>query len=275
MLTAINTPMDMIKPDFGAVSVRLAQTPQEIEEAQRVRYQVFYDENGALPSDDMKVSGRDFDAYDVHADHLVVLYHADDGDKIVGTYRLLTQEGADKAGGFYSAQEYDLSALLNSNISLLELGRSCVLEPFRARPVLQMLWRGIADYITERDIDMMFGCASFRGTDVEALKVPLSYMYHYHLAEGAICPRAVDERYVDINLMAKEDIDARRAFASLPPIIKGYFRLGGFIGDGAVVDEQFNTTDVLVMVKTQSLTKRYRDHYERKLNKAMPGADAE
>tara|TARA_Y100000590_G_scaffold428865_3_gene540705 strand:+ start:2838 stop:3665 length:828 start_codon:yes stop_codon:yes gene_type:complete len=275
MLAAIKTPMDIKQPDFAAVSVRLAKNALEVEEAQRVRYQVFYDENGAVPCAEMKASGRDFDAYDDFADHLIVLYHADDGDKIVGTYRLLTQEAAQKAGGFYSAQEYDISPLLNSGISLLELGRSCVLEPFRARPVLQMLWRGIADYITERNIDMMFGCASFSGTDVEALKVPLSYMYHYHLAEGDICPRALDERYIDINLMDKGDIDARRAFASLPPIIKGYFRLGGFIGDGAVVDEQFNTTDVLVMVKTQSLTKRYRDHYERKLNKSMPGAGAQ
>lgn len=267
--------MEKSQPDYSAVSVRLAANEAEIEEAQRVRYQVFYEENGAQPSAEMLAQKRDFDDFDAFADHLIVVDHSGATDKIVGTYRLLPSAAAQKAGGFYSAQEFDLSTLEDSDLSLLELGRSCVLLPFRARPVLQLLWQGIADYITEHKIDLMFGCASLHGVDVKDLERPLSYMYHYHRSSGPVRPRALDSRYVDMNILPKDAVDARRAFASLPPILKGYFRLGGTIGEGAVIDEQFNTTDVLVMVETQSLTQRYRNHYERKLNKTMHGALSE
>lgn len=267
--------MKNVQPDYSAVSVRLALNDAEIAEAQRVRYQVFYEENGAQPSPEMLAEQRDFDAFDSFADHLIVVDHSEGVDRIVGTYRLLQSAAAHKAGGFYSAQEFDLNSLEQSHLSLLELGRSCVLLPFRARPVLQLLWQGIADYITEHKIDLMFGCASLHGTDLKDLERPLSYMHHYHLASGSICPRALDARYVDMNILPKDAFDARRAFASLPPILKGYFRLGGTIGEGAVVDAQFNTTDVLVMVETQSLTQRYRSHYERKLKKTMHGSLSE
>lgn len=274
--TAIQSPMNSFStPDYSAVSVRLAVSEDDIHAAQRVRYQVFYEENGAHPSAEVQAEKRDFDDYDAFADHLIVVDNRSGSEHIVGTYRLLPEAAARKAGGFYSTQEFDLDVLQRSGLSLLELGRSCVLPDFRARPVLRMLWQGIADYITERKIDMMFGCASLRGVDVEALKAPLSYMYHYHLAALDLCPRAVEGRFVDMNIVPKDDLDARRIFAGLPPIIKGYLRLGGYVGNGAVVDEQFNTTDVLVMVETQSLTKRYRDHYERKLKKTMHGAAAD
>ena len=184
---------------------------------------------------------------------------------------MLRRAAAEEVGQFYAAGEYNLDPLLSGNAELLELGRSCVLAPYRTRPVLQLLWQGIADYITEHDIDLMFGCASLHSTDIKSISRPLSYLHHYHLAPENIRPRAIQGRYINMNIIPQEDINARRVFAELPPLIKGYLRAGSCIGDGAVIDEQFNTTDVFVIVQTHLLTDRYRKHYERKIQKAIPG----
>lgn len=254
------------------VSVRLAQSPQEIMAAQRLRYQVFYEEYAAKPNKEMAASRLDIDDYDDYADHLIVVDNAaQTTGKIVGTYRLLQREAAERYGQFYSSQEYDLKPLLQSGSSLLELGRSCVLPEYRTRPILQLLWQGIADYVTEHNIELMFGCASLHGTDITNISVPLSYLHHYHLAPENLRPRALKGRYINMNIIPKDDINAKRAFADLPPLIKGYLRVGATIGDGAVVDKQFNTTDVCIVVQTHQVTARYRKHYERKIQKTLPG----
>lgn len=265
--------MSQNEPDFDAISVRLATSSKEVEEAQRLRYEVFYEEYGAKPDAEMLKTRMDVDAYDEYADHLIVVDDSGPKEKIVGTYRMLRRAGAEKVGQFYSASEYDLSPVLKSAESLLELGRSCVLADFRTRPVLQLLWQGIADYITEHDIELMFGCASLHSTDIKSISKPLSYLHHYHLAPEKLRPRAIKGRYINMNIIPQEDIDARRVFAELPPLIKGYLRAGASIGDGAVIDEQFNTTDVCIVVQTHLLTDRYRKHYERKIQKALPSVD--
>lgn len=259
--------------EAAAAYVRLTQSDDEIRQAQYLRYNVFYEEYGAIPSDEMKKQGRDFDEFDDHADHLVVIAPDKDTgeERIVGTYRLLREEIAEKFGRFYSGDEYALDKLTNSDLYLLELGRSCVLAEYRTRPIMNMLWQGIAGYITDHKIDLLFGCASFQGTDTDQIAEQLSYLHHFHATPIEICPRAVDERYVPMNVVAKDDINPRRVFASLPPLIKGYLRLGATIGDGAVIDTQFNTIDVCIVVQTSSLTDRYRKHYERKLQKTMHG----
>ncbi|MDH5721883.1 MAG: GNAT family N-acetyltransferase [Alphaproteobacteria bacterium] len=268
--------VDTIKQeDLEKISVRIARTKEEVLEAQRLRYAVFYEENGAIPDDNMRAEKRDFDDFDDIADHLIVIHKQDNGqERIVGTYRLLRQAEAEKFGRFYSADEYDLKALIDSNESLLELGRSCVLAEYRTQPVLNMLWHGIADYITDHDIDILFGCASFSGTDVDSLKEQLSYLYHFHSAPENISPVATRERYINMNIVPKENIDEKKAFSSLPPLIKGYLRLGATIGNGAVIDKQFNTVDVCIVVQTKLMTQRYRKYYERRIRKTMPGQRA-
>lgn len=266
-----------ISPDDPAAAppqayARLATSPDEIREAQELRYKVFYEEYGATPTPQIKQERRDFDEFDTVADHLVVLARdpaRPDRETIVGTYRLLRQEIAEKHGRFYSGDEYDIAPLLRSGQRLLELGRSCVLAEYRTRPILNLLWQGIADYITEHDLDLLFGCASFQGTDIEAIAPQLSYLHHFHATPEDLRPVALPERYVDMNLVPKEEINERRAFAALPPLIKGYLRLGASIGEGAVIDAQFNTTDVCIVVQKKLLTERYRKYYERRLNKPM------
>lgn len=259
-------------PDVDTVQVRLTQNPKEIEAAQRLRYEVFYEEYGAIPDEAMKTARRDMDEYDAVTDHLIVVDSSrGEGEAgIVGTYRLLRREPAERHGHFYTSGEYDISRLLSSGAELLELGRSCVLAPYRTRPVLQKLWEGIAHYVADHNIGLMFGCASLHGTDIPALAPELSYLYHYHLAAPDLCPRALGERYVDMNIIAKESLDAKRVFTTLPPLVKGYLRLGASIGDGAVIDHQFNTTDVCIVMPTHAVTDKYLRHYTRKTQKVIP-----
>jgi putative hemolysin len=208
---------------------------------------------------------RDFDRFDEICDHLLVLDHSRGvgAASVVGTYRLIRRGAAARLGTFYSASEYDISRLAAYPGEILELGRSCVDAAYRQRPAMQLLWSGIAAYVFHYDIALMFGCASLPGTDPDALAVPLSYLYHHHLAPPALRPKALAGRYVDMCRLAVGAIDPTRAQGALPPLIKGYLRLGGFVGDGAVIDEQFNTTDVCIVVKTDLVTEKYSRHYER------------
>ena len=215
---------------------------------------------------------RDFDRFDGDCDHLLVLDHTlgTGAQAIVGTYRLIRRETAARLGGFYSADEYDIAPLLRIPGEILELGRSCVDTAYRQRPAMQLLWSGIAAYVFHYAIVLMFGCASLPGTDPDAVAMPLSYLHHNHLAPPSLRPRALVERYVDMRRLDACQVDSARALAALPPLIKGYLRLGGFVGDGAVIDEQFNTTDVCILVKTDLVTDRYSRHYERQCKDTWP-----
>ena len=260
----------------GALGVRIAENAAEVEAAQALRWRVFYEEMGARPDAASAASRLDVDAYDPVADHLLVLDHnrGEGAQAVVGTYRLITRAAAERVGGFYSASEYDLSPILAQPGGLLELGRSCVDEHYRSRGTLQLLWQGIAAYVFQRRISLMFGCASLPGTDPEALAEALSYLHAHHLAPPALRPRALPGLRVPMDRMEPASIDTRRVLAGLPPLVKGYLRLGGFVGDGAVVDPQFNTTDVCVVVKTDQVTAKYLKHYERKVGPHQPDDDA-
>jgi L-ornithine Nalpha-acyltransferase len=220
---------------------------------------------GARPLPGMEQQRRDYDGFDEICDHLLVLDHSrgTGPEAVVGTYRLIRRAAAERFGTFYSAAEYDIAPLIAYPGEILELGRSCVDAGYRARPVMQLLWSGIAAYVSHYDIALMFGCASLPGTDPAALAVPLSYLYYHHLAPPALRARALPERFVEMRRLGPAAIDPMRTLGALPPLIKGYLRLGGFVGDGAVIDEQFNTTDVCIVVKTDLVAEKYSRHYER------------
>ncbi len=247
----------------GDQIIRLATSSSEVDAAQALRYRVFYDEMGACPLPEMETIQRDFDRFDATCDHLVVLDRSRDREeRVVGTYRFMRREHAKEVGSFYTAAEYDIGALLAFPGALMELGRSCVDANYRDRATMQLLWRGIAEYSNVHDIKLMFGCASLPGTNPDQLSTQLSYLYHYHLAPEAIRTHALPERYTNMCMRPKNEINPRRALASLPPLLKGYLRVGGFVGDGAVIDHQFNTTDVCIIVKTDLIAKRYTRHYD-------------
>ncbi|MGH6880243.1 GNAT family N-acetyltransferase [Hypericibacter sp.] len=261
-LTKTGKPVDI---RAGDLELRLAENEAEIEAAQRLRYQVFYREMSAEPTPEMAAAGRDFDSFDPFCDHLLVIDRrvGEGAAGVVGTYRLLRRSRAADRGRFYSVDEYDIAPLVAHPGEVLELGRSCIDAEHRSRAAMQLLWRGIADYVMYHDVTLMFGCASLPGIDPAAHALPLSYLYYNHLAPEALRPRALSSRYVDMQLMPRDAIDLKAALLALPPLIKGYLRLGGFVGDGAVVDTQFNTTDVCVIVKTDWVTDKYFKHYTR------------
>jgi L-ornithine Nalpha-acyltransferase len=256
----------------GQMEVRLARTEAEVHAAQKLRYKVFYDEMGARPTVEMIAAERDFDRFDAYCDHLLVLDHGEEG-RVVGTYRLLRQSVAERHGGFYTATEFDVSKLMAVPGEIMELGRACVETSHRSRPAtMQLLWRGIATYTVHYDVKIMFGCASLPGTDVAELAPALTYLHHVHLAPPALRARALPDRYVAMDILKPEEVDAaaaveqfagRAAIAALPPLIKGYLRLGALIGDGAVIDREFNTTDVCIIVVTDRITDKYFNHYIR------------
>jgi putative hemolysin len=254
----------------GTLGVRVAVTPAEIDAALALRFRIFYAEMGARADPASAATSRDHDSYDDVADHILIVDHAlgSGPEGVIGTYRLIQREAAELVGHFYSADEYDIAPILAFPGRVLELGRSCIHADYRGRPAMQLMWRGIAAYVFQHRIDIMFGCASLPGTDPDALAAELSYLYYHHLAPPALRPRAVAGRYVDMRRAAPEAIDARRVLTRLPPLIKGYLRLGGFVGDGAVIDRPFNTTDVAVVVKTDLVTDKYYRHYERQLRDA-------
>ncbi len=267
----------------GALEVRLARSAADIEAAQALRYRVFFEELGAQPSAEAAQRRRDVDRFDAYCDHLLVIDHrrGEGAAGVVGTYRLNRRSVAERHGGFYTATEFDIGPLLAQPGEVLELGRSCVDTAYRNRATMQLLWRGIAEYVTRHRVSVMFGCGSLPGTDPQALAVPLSYLYYNHLAPEPLRARARPERYVRMDLLKPSEIDAddavaqldaRSALAALPPLIKGYLRLGGLVGDGAVIDPEFNTTDVCIIVVTDRVTEKYFNHY--RLKGALPGEDA-
>ncbi len=250
------------------LEVRLAHNAFEVEAALALRYRVFYDELAANPTPEMAAKEQDFDAFDADCDHVLVIDHArvEDGDfsrAVVGTYRLIRSEMAARHGSFYSAGEYDISRLMEYPGRLLELGRSCVDANYRSRATMDLLWRGIGAYVEHYDIDILFGCASLMGADPTLHAEALTYLHKYHLAPPAIRPRALPDIHVPMRTM-DDVLNPKRALASLPPLIKGYLRLGGFVGDGAVVDEQFNTTDVCVVVQRDLVPDKYFRHFDMK-----------
>ena len=260
----------------GNLELKLAKNSYDIEAAQKLRYRVFYEEMGANPSPQVKRLRLDHDEFDDGADHLLVTdrrlrNNLSGGGRhpVIGTYRLLQRAHLDPSQSFYTANEFDISKILSFPGKILELGRSCVDINYRNRVTLQLLWQGIAAYVFSHKIDLMFGCASFPGTQPEIHQPALAYLRSQHQAPQIIRPSALPKKYIDMASKHEAIDDEVIKINNLPPLIKGYIRVGGQVGDGAVIDSQFNTTDVCVVVKTESLPTRYRRHYLRSFSKSM------
>lgn len=251
---------------IGTLETRLARTSREVDAAQAVRFRVFVTEMGAqLPAEAMRRE-RDFDAFDDICDHLLVIDHAIEGDiedQIVGTYRLLRQEVAMAHGGFYSASEFNLAPLLarHPGKQFMELGRSCVLPEYRTKRTVELLWQGNWAYALKHGMDAMFGCASFPGVDPQDHALALSFLHHNAQVKDDWAVSALPELYKNMNMVPAEEINPRQALSAMPPLVKGYLRLGAMIGDGAVVDQAFNTTDVLIVLPIAVISGRYINHF--------------
>lgn len=247
-------------PDSGpSFTVRLAETETELQAAQRLRYDVFVRELGGGGELVDHEAGLEQDRFDPHFDHM--LAYDDTTGEVIGVYRLLPGERAAEIGQFYSEDEYDLTVLKQSGRKLLELGRSCVHPDYRGGTAMYHLWNGLAAYVNERGIEVLFGVASFHGTDLQALAQPLSMLHHNHLAPPELRVRAQPQVYQSMNIVPAEALDRRAAMVQVPALIKAYLRLGGFVGEGAFIDHAFNTTDVCLILDTARMNDRQRRIY--------------
>jgi putative hemolysin len=257
---------------IGALEVRLAATRKDIKRAQKLRYKVFYRDGHAIADAATMLARRDKDAFDKVCDHLLVIDHAAINPvkarlrrkpPVVGTYRLLSQEQAAEHGGFYTENEFDIAGLIerHPHLRFLELGRSCVLPKYRNKRTVELLWHGVWSYVRQNNFDVMIGCASLEGTDPDRLALPLSFLHHFAGAPESWRAAALPHRRIDMNRLAKDAIDPRTALRELPPLIKGYLRLGAFVGDGAVIDHQFGTTDILIILPVSAISSRYIEHF--------------
>ncbi len=247
-------------PDAGpSFTVKLAETDAELKAAQRLRYDVFVRElggGGEMVDHDARLEQ---DRFDPHFDHMLAF--DDTTGKVVGVYRLLPGERAADLGQFYSEDEYDLTVLKQSGRKLLELGRSCVHPDYRGGTAMYHLWNGLAAYVTEREIEVLFGVASFHGTDMEPLAQPLSMLHHNHLAPPELRVRAQPDVFQSMDLVEPDALDRRAAMVQVPALIKAYLRLGGFVGEGAFIDHAFNTTDVCLILDTTRMNARQKRIY--------------
>lgn len=253
---------------LGSLEVRLARKKGEIKRAQKLRYRVFYKDGHAIADAKTMLSQRDKDAYDKICDHLLVIDHAAKPSlsgklPVVGTYRLLRHEVAMRNGGFYTENEFDISGMIarHPGLRFLELGRSCVLPPYRNKRTVELLWHGIWSYVRQNNFDAMIGCASFEGTNPDRLAMPLSFLHHFAPAPDVWQARARSSRRVEMNRIAREAIDKKAALRELPPLIKAYLRLGAYVGDGAVIDHQFGTTDVFIVMPVSDISERYIGYF--------------
>lgn len=253
----------MSTPDF---ELRLAENEADLIAAQRLRYDVFVRELGGDGALVDHKAGLERDAFDPYYDHLLLIDRAREDVSVVGVYRLLRGDRLGEEGGpdrFYSEAEYDLTRLKSSGRRLLELGRSCLHKDYRGGTALMQLWAGLASYVQQHEIDILFGVASFHGTDISALAPSLSLLHHRHFAPANIRVRARDEVYQSMNLLSEDQIDRATAMRAVPALIKGYLRLGGVVGDGAFIDNAFNTTDICLILDMARMNEKQRDLYTR------------
>lgn len=253
----------------GSLELRLATSKSEVRKAQRLRYKVFFEEGGAVADAAASLVRRDICPFDKVCDHLLVIDHAARNrfgkikPRVVGAYRLLRQEIAQANFGFYSAKEFDIGPLLarRPQSRFLELGRSCVLADYRGKRTIEMLWRGIWAYVKHYRIDAMIGCASLEGVDPNKLAMQLSFLNHYAKADPQWLVRPLSDRFTSMDRMPADKIDAKRALAALPPLVKGYMRVGAKFGEGAVIDRPFGVTDVFVVMPINEIEGRYIEYF--------------
>jgi len=256
-----------VRIEGGRFTVRLAESEDDVAAAQRLRYRVFVEEMGADATPAERAMRREMDDFDPYFDHLLLIDEqcpsADPMDRVAGVYRLMTGAMARRGRGFYGATEYDLSKLVAYPRETLELGRSCVAAEHRGGAGMHLLWTGLGRYVAERGVEIMFGVASFHGTEIAPLAVPLSWLHHHHLAPEDLRVRALPAHYRPMDLLPPERLSRVEALRAIPALIKAYLRLGGFVGDGAYVDHDFNTVDVCLLMDTARMVERYRAFYSR------------
>jgi len=236
----------------GRYEARLTNSPQEILQAQKLRYQVMYAEKGGRP-DLQKVKNKaDIDEWDDCAHHIVVVDNKNKPSKVVGTLRLVSNLSLVEDQLFYTEEAFDLSALRNHYPSMLELGRFCIDPRGRNGVILMLIWKYAMQFIVTNKIDVMFGCASFPGTDIDRHRDVLTYLYQNNLAPNELMPIPVTN-HVKIADMSSHKTDYESATKGIPTLLRGYLKLGAKTSDAAIIDPVFNTTFICIYVDAKTM----------------------
>lgn len=262
MILNISSKPDLSSCKMGNIYLKLAETQDELTQAQKLRHFVFFEEPNGVTTPSGKI---DKDEFDDACEHLLVMDSSDAANhKVVGNYRVLRRTPDKQVTKFYSEGEFDISGLKNSKYNIMELGRSCIHPNYRDGKVIQLLWAGIGAYIAHHKIKYLFGCASFFGTDANEHAIPISYLIHNHRAPDEICPTPKPEVAAKFDLIPADKIERKEAFSKLPALLKGYMRTGCMVGNGAVIDNICKTTDVFIIMDTDKIVKRYSEHFVEK-----------
>lgn len=261
--------------DLKNLKVKLATTKDEILACERLRYKVFILEDGVVPSAKQKEEEREYDDADKNADFIMIKDTSlPEGYNAVGFTRVFMRKHAKLNGGFLTANQYDLTNIENYDGEILEVGRTCVDKEYRSSMTMKKIWQGLSRYVIDNDIKVFFGVASFIGIDPKEFAETLSYFYHYHQAPKELyCPAiekfetvsdtgTIQKGYAaKMDYIPKEELNVRELFKKIPPVIKGYVRVGMLTSDKASVDEGFNSTDILIIVKIDDANRAYFDHF--------------
>jgi putative hemolysin len=246
--------------------VRLTRSKEERKLVRQLRYEVFVEEDGAVPTEEQKNLREEYDGYDRFAEYMAVFHEG----KIVGTYRIIDRAAAEKSDGFYTETEYNLAKIKKVRGNIAEMSRACVKKEYRdGGLVMRMLWMGLGDYILKRKIVVLFGVASWVGKDPADFAQAISYLYYNHLAPLPLRATVLEDMFAEgvnpklsrMNILPRDFVDAAKARAQMPPLIKGYLRLGATFGKGVFIDAPFNTCDVFVICQTKNISRIYQKHF--------------
>ena len=246
--------------------VRLTRTKEERRQVRQLRYTVFVEEEGASATEEQKNLREEYDSYDRFAEYLAVFHNG----KIVGTYRIINRDAAEKMGGFYTETEFDISKIKKSGANIAEMSRACVAPDYRENAlVMRLLWAGLGEYIMRHKIGIVFGVASWVGTNPAASAQAISYLYYNHLSplrlratvESTKLAPGVNPKLTRMNILPEVFVDANMARREMTPLVKGYLRINATFGRGVFIDKPFNSYDVFVMLRTKDMDALYRKHF--------------
>ena len=246
--------------------VRLTRNKEERRQVRQLRYSVFVEEEGAGATEEQKHLREEYDAYDRFAEYMAVFHNG----KIVGTYRIIDRNAAEKMGGFYTESEFNISKIKRYNGNIAEMSRACVDKSYRENAlVMRMLWAGLGEYVVRRKIMVLFGVASWVGIKPVESAQAISYLYYNHLSPLRLRATVLSENFAEginpklsrMNILPREFIDEMDARRQMTPLIKGYLRLGATFGKGVFIDKPFNSYDVFVMLQTKKIDAAYQKHF--------------
>lgn len=238
------------------IKIKMAETAEEKRQIYRLRYKSLildYDK------DKQEIEGFDKDEYDDFCDYIVAIDM--NTNEVVGTYRLIRKEHAEKVGIFLTEKEFNMDNLKNKNCDILEIGRAVVKEEYRSGLVIGLLWKAVIRYALTLKVKFLFGTASFHGTDPSIYQHSLSSLYYNHLSPPETRTFAREKSRCSLQQLTEIDIDYRQVKKEMPPLVKGYINLWATIGEGAYIDTFFKSIDVFILLEIDRINPRYLQRY--------------